>query len=190
ETIASRPRPTTLFAHASAEFLPNTRARRSGVSSFRLTCTSPLLAMCRRRRAGGVDVMPDSAVRPSLSDRLTSRRGAWVSLGLVLLVMVLLFGAFGSAKAPEGNAAAPPDSESARTSALLDEFPNADRQSVLVVTTRDDGAALSDADLAGLKDLLPVLDERTDADATGPLVSEDGKATLLVAPISVGETNT
>ncbi|OIU85833.1 MMPL family transporter [Microbacterium sp. AR7-10] len=134
--------------------------------------------------------MPDSAVRPSFSDRLTSRRGAWVSLGLALLVMVLLFGAFGSAKAPEGNAAAPPDSESARTSALLDEFPNAGRQSVLVVTTRDDGAALTDADLAGLKDLLPVLDERTDADATGPLVSEDGKAALLVAPITVGETNT
>ncbi|PKI90878.1 hypothetical protein CW368_09460 [Actinomycetales bacterium SN12] len=134
--------------------------------------------------------MPDSAVRPSLSDRLTSRRGAWVSLGLVLLVMVLLFGAFGSAKAPEGNAGAPTDSESARTSALLDEFPNADRQSVLVVTTRDDGAALTDADLTGLKDLLPVLDERTDADATGPLVSEDGKAALLVAPITVGETNT
>ncbi|WP_313358019.1 MMPL family transporter [Microbacterium sp.] len=134
--------------------------------------------------------MPDSAVRPSFSDRLTSRRGAWVSLGLVLLVMVLLFGAFGSAKAPEGNTAAPPDSESARTSALLDEFPNADRQSVLVVTTRDDGAALTDADLAGLKDLLPVLDQRTDADATGPLVSEDGEAALLVAPITVGETNT
>ncbi|WCD92862.1 MMPL family transporter [Microbacterium sp. nov. GSS16] len=134
--------------------------------------------------------MPDSAVRPSFSDRLTSRRGAWVSLGLVLLVMVLLFGAFGSAKAPEGNASAPADSESARTSALLDEFPNADRQSVLVVTTRDDGAALTDADLAGLTELLPVLDERTDADATGPLVSEDGKAALLVAPITVGETNT
>lgn len=134
--------------------------------------------------------MPDSAVRPSFSDRLTSRRGAWVSLGLVLLVMVLLFGAFGSAKAPEGNASAPSDSESARTSALLDEFPNADRQSVLVVTTRDDGAALTDADLAGLTDLLPVLDERTDADATGPLVSEDGRAALLVAPITVGETNT
>ncbi|MGW9627833.1 MMPL family transporter [Microbacterium sp. NPDC055521] len=134
--------------------------------------------------------MPDSAVRPSFADRLTSRRGAWVSLGLVLLVMVMLFGAFGSAKAPEGNTAAPPTSESGRASALLDEFPNADRQSVLVVTTRDDGAALTDADLAGLKDLLPVLDEHTDADATGPLVSEDGEAALLVAPITIGETNT
>ncbi|PYC99804.1 MMPL family transporter [Microbacterium esteraromaticum] len=134
--------------------------------------------------------MPDSAVRPSFSDRLTSRRGAWVSLGLVLLVMVLLFGAFGSAKAPEGNAAAPTDSESARVSALLDEFPDADRQSVLVVSTRDDGAELTDGDLAGLEDLLPVLDEKTDADTTGPLVSEDGEAALLVAPIAVGDTNT
>jgi RND superfamily putative drug exporter len=113
-----------------------------------------------------------------------------VSLGLVLLVMVLLFGAFGSAKAPEGNAAAPTDSESARVSALLDEFPDADRQSVLVVSTRDDGAELTDGDLAGLEDLLPVLDEKTDADTTGPLVSDDGKAALLVAPIAVGDTNT
>lgn len=134
--------------------------------------------------------MPDSAVRPSFSDRLTSRRGAWVSLGLVLLVMVLLFGAFGSAKAPEGNSAAPTESESARVSALLDEFPDADRQSVLVVSTRDDGAELTDDDLAGLEDLLPVLDEKTDADTTGPLVSEDGEAALLVAPIEVGATNT
>ncbi len=134
--------------------------------------------------------MPDSAVRPSFSDRLTSRRGAWVSLGLVLLVMVLLFGAFGSAKAPEGNAAAPTDSESARVSALLDEFPDADRQSVLVVSTRDDGAELTDDDLTGLEDLLPVLDEKTDAGTTGPLVSEDGEAALLVAPIAVGDTNT
>lgn len=133
--------------------------------------------------------MPDSAVRPSLSDRLTSRRGAWVSLGVVLLFMVLLFGAFGSAKAPARNASAPTDSESARTSALLDEFPHADRQSVLVVTTRDDDAVLTGDDLAGLHDLLPVLDAQTDAGTTGPLVSDDGKAALLVAPVAVGETN-
>jgi len=103
--------------------------------------------------------------------------------------MVLLFGAFGSAKAPGGNAQAPADSESARTSELMAKFPNADRQSVLVVASHTDGSTLSDSDVSALAGLLPVLDEYADADTTGPLLSEDNKAALLVTPIKVGETN-
>ena len=103
--------------------------------------------------------------------------------------MVLLFGAFGSAKAPGGNAQAPADSESARTSELMAKFPNADRQSVLVVASHKDGSTLSDSDVSALAGLLPVLDEYADADTTGPLLSEDQKAALLVTPIKVGETN-
>jgi len=133
--------------------------------------------------------MAELRSRHPLSDRLTSRRGAWVSLGLVLLVMVLLFGAFGSAKAPAGNAQAPAASESARVSELLATFPDADRQSVLVVASRDDGAKLTAAQVGELKDLLPVLDEKADADSTGPLISEDGEAAVLITPIRVGETN-
>ncbi|BDZ39815.1 MMPL family transporter [Microbacterium suwonense] len=128
--------------------------------------------------------------RHPLSDRLTSRRGAWIWMGAALLVMFVLFGAFGSAKAPAGNAQAPTASESARVAALLDTFPNADRQSVLVVASRDDGAKLTDAEIGELKALLPVLDEHADADSTGPLLSDDGKAAVLVTPIKVGETNT
>jgi len=103
--------------------------------------------------------------------------------------MVLLFGAFGSAKAPGGNAQAPAYSESARTSELMAKFPNADRQSVLVVASHTDGSTLSDSDVSALAGLLPVLDEYADADTTGPLLSEDQKAALLVTPIKVGETN-
>lgn len=134
--------------------------------------------------------MAELRVRHHFSDRLTSRRGAWISLGLVLLIMFLLFGAFGSAKAPAGNAQAPAASESARTSDLLAKFPNADRQSVLVVASREDGAGLTDAEVGDLKELLPMLDERSDADSSGPLLSEDGKAAVIVTPIKVGETNT
>lgn len=133
--------------------------------------------------------MADSAQRSHFSDSLTSRRGAWLSLGIVLVLMVLLFGAFGSAKAPGGNAQAPADSESARTSELMAKFPNADRQSVLVVASHKDGSTLSDSDVSALAGLLPVLDEYADADTTGPLLSEDNKAALLVTPIKVGETN-
>lgn len=133
--------------------------------------------------------MADSAQRSRFSDMVTSRRGAWFSLGIVLVLMVLLFGAFGSAKAPGGNAQAPADSESARTSELMAKFPNADRQSVLVVASQKDGSTLSDSDLSDLAGLLPVLDEHADADSSGPLLSEDNKAALLVTPIKVGETN-
>ena len=108
------------------------------------------------------------------SDRLVSRKGAWISFAASLVMMLALFGLFGSAKAPAGVDPAPPSSESGQVDALLDEFPNADEQSVLVVASRDDGAALSDADLAALDD---------------PIVSEDGKAALVVKPITVGESN-
>ncbi|GAB6857540.1 MMPL family transporter [Microbacterium xylanilyticum] len=134
--------------------------------------------------------MAVSRARRPFSDRLTSRGGAWVSLGLVVLIMVALFGVFGSAKAPARNDQAPVGAESSRTSELLAEFPNADRQSVLVVASRDDGAKLSEGEIEELKDLLPVLDARSDAVSSGPMVSDDGKAAVLITPIKVGETNT
>lgn len=103
--------------------------------------------------------------------------------------MVALFGVFGSAKAPARNDQAPIGSESTRTSELLSKFPNADRQSVLVVASRDDGAMLSAAQIEELKGLRPVLDTHADAASAGPIVSEDGKAAVLITPIRVGETN-
>lgn len=103
--------------------------------------------------------------------------------------MTTLFGVFGSAKAPEGGAQAPSGSESAKTAALMREFPDADRQSVLVVASRDDGETLSPDDVAALTELLPVLGEHADADPSGPLMSDDGEAALLVTPIRVGDTN-
>ncbi len=134
--------------------------------------------------------MAVSRARRPFSDRLTSRGGAWVSLGLVVLIMVVLFGVFGSAKAPARNDQAPAGAESTRTSELLGKFPNADRQSVLVVASRDDGAKLSEGEIEELKGLLPVLDARSDAASSGPMVSDDGKAAVLITPIKVGETNT
>ena len=141
-------------------------------------------------RTGEVGGMDDSSPRRRFSDALTSRRGAWISLSVVLLVLVALFGVFGSAKAPARNAQAPEDSESTRVSELLAEFPGADQQSVLVVAERGDGGALTAADIQALSALLPVLQIHASAEPTGPMVSDDGKAALLVTPITVGETNT
>ena len=132
-----------------------------------------------------------SEVRPrnSLPERLTSRRGAWVSLVIVLLAFVTLFGLFSGADAPSGSDVAPPASESAQVSDLLEEFPDRDEQSVLIVATRDDGAALTDADLAAVADLTPAIDEQTGLEPSRPFTSDDGAAAVIQAPITVGDDN-
>lgn len=130
-----------------------------------------------------------TATRARLSDRLTSRRGAWISLGIVLLVFVALFGLFSRIDAPSGNDTAPADSESSRVSALLDEFPDADEQSVIVVASRADAGELTASDIDALGDLVPALDDHTGLESSPPSISDDGEAAVIVAPITVGEDN-
>jgi len=139
---------------------------------------------------GEVGGMADSLVRSRFSDRLTSRRGAWIALGVAVLVMAALFGVFGGAKAPARTGQAPAGSEATHVSQLMERFPDADRQSVLVVAMREDGAELSQAEVEGLEGLLPVLDAQAAAVPSGPMVSEDGRAAVLVTPIAVGADNT
>lgn len=118
---------------------------------------------------------------------LTSRRGAWVSLGLSLLAMALLFGWLGTAQAPARTGLAPAGSESQRVAELLREWPDADVQSVLVVASRSDGQVLSAKDLAALESLRPVLDAMSVAPSTGPMVSADSVAALFTVPMSIGK---
>ena len=133
--------------------------------------------------------MSEVRVRNSLPERLTSRRGAWISIVIVLLAFVALFGLFGRADAPAGNDAAPPSSESARVDKALEQFPNRDQQSVLIVATPDDGAALTDGDLAALMDLVPAIDAETGLEASRPFTSDDGEAAVIQTPITVGDDN-
>ncbi|WP_293878616.1 MMPL family transporter [uncultured Brevibacterium sp.] len=134
--------------------------------------------------------MTTSTNTQSFADRLTSRRGAWITLGVSLLILVALFGVFGKAKAPVGTNLAPADSESMQTAELMKKFPEADRGTILVVATRDDGAELTEDQLAQLKDLLPVLDDHLGAESNGPLPSEDKKAALLVTGMQVSDAST
>jgi len=126
-------------------------------------------------------------VRSGFSDTLTSRRGARVALGVVLVVLVSLFGLFGGAKAPQRTAHAPVDSESHQVAELLATFPDADIQSVLVVASRADSRSLTEGDVESLRSFMPVLDASADAESNGPVVSEDGAAAVIVVPIRVGE---
>lgn len=133
--------------------------------------------------------MARSRILMRLPDHLTSRRGAWISLATVLVVFIALFGVFSGASNPAGNDAAPPDSESARASAVLAEFPDADKQSVLIVGSRPDGAVLSSDDLAAMDALAPSIDAQTGHEASRALPSEDGKAAVIITPITVGADN-
>lgn len=146
--------------------------------------------MCGTRLLDEVDVMAYSFVRPRVSDRLTSRRGAWIALLVAALVVVALFGVFGNANAPARTGQAPVGSESIHVAELMERFPDADHQSVLVVATREDGAKLAPADVEALKALTPVLDAQSADKSSGPIASEDGKAAVLVTPIVVGSDNT
>lgn len=120
---------------------------------------------------------------------LTSRRGAWVSLGLALLIILTLFGALSSVEAPEsGNDSAPSTSESAEVGRLLAKFPGAEEQSVLIVAAPEHSGELTAADESALNDLEQALTD--DYDVSGPMVAEDGRAALFISPITVGANNT
>lgn len=136
---------------------------------------------------GGLLGMTDSPVRPQLSELLTSRRGAPIAIGVVVIVLVAVFGLFGGVEAPQRTAHAPVDSESHRAGELLATFPDADVQSVLVVGSRADAGVLTPADIEAIESLVPVLSSSAGAAANGPMVSEDAQATVIVVPITVGE---
>lgn len=124
-----------------------------------------------------------------LPELLTSRRGAWISLAVVLVLFTALFGVFGRASAPAGNDSAPPASESARAAALLAEFPDADKQSVLIVGSRSDGAELTSANRAAMDALAPSLNGQTGYEASPAMTSGDGEAAVITTPITVGADN-
>ena len=131
--------------------------------------------------------------RHGFADRITSKRGSWFTLIIGLVVMGVLFGVFGSAKAPEASEQAPAASESQRAQALLDEFPGADEQSVLIVATARDGGKITDSQKTELKDLAEALSRTASAslgEASEPILSEDGRAAVVLAPIQAGESNT
>ncbi|AZU01854.1 MMPL family transporter [Brevibacterium linens] len=124
---------------------------------------------------------------------LTSKRGSWLVLGGVVVLVALLFGLLSGAGEDRPSETAPADSESTQAHQILDKFPEADKQSVMVVASNEDGSELSADDQAELEKLGGSLgdsggDESTAA-VTGPILSDDRQAALLMVPITVGLTN-
>lgn len=129
-------------------------------------------------------------LRLSLPERLTSRRGAWISLAVVLLAIVALFGLLSSAQTPPGNSISPNNSESATVKGLTNQFPGSDEGSVLIVATRDDGGVLTKANMADLTGLSKGIDATTGHEAMKAFASEDGRAAVIQTAIDLGTDNT
>jgi RND superfamily putative drug exporter len=126
---------------------------------------------------------------PSLLDRIaaltTGRRSAWAVLALSFVLVALVMG-LGSTTS-SGSAAPnslPEDAESARVAELRQEFEGADSLPAIAVYTREDGAALTEADLAALGQAPARFAEVVDV-PTSPLVpAPDGEAVLVSIPVS------
>lgn len=116
---------------------------------------------------------------------LTSRRGGWISLLIAVVAFTALLGALGRVSLPAGNDVAPPDSESARAAVLAEQFPNADERTVLLVASRDDGARLDADDIASIGGLAVDVKTETGQQPHGPLVSDDGKAAVIQATLTL-----
>ena len=121
----------------------------------------------------------------ALSRVLTSRRGAWVSLVVGILVLVGIIGAFGRATMSPAGQGGPPDSESARVAALVEEFPDADDRTLLVVASTLDGETLSADQSEGLGRLAEALKSDGAARVLGPFPSDDGRAAVVQVTTTV-----
>ncbi|WP_350269710.1 MMPL family transporter [Brevibacterium sp. CBA3109] len=136
------------------------------------------------------------------ANTLVSKRGSWFVLGGVVILVTLLFGLLSGAGEDRANESAPADAESTQVDQLLKKFPGANKQSVMVVASHDDGSKLSSSEQTDLGKLGGSLGDYIDSSgssdssasgdaskATGPIMSDDGKAALLMVPIEVGLTN-
>ncbi len=127
---------------------------------------------------------------PVLGHRLTSRRGAWITLVLGLVASMLVLGA-PKADDPQTNIGrAPATSESARAAAVLATLPDHEIQPVLLVATREDGAMLTDADVAAMTQLGAALPTPAGHPASPATRSEDGMAAIVQLPTTATESNT
>ncbi|MGE2689216.1 MMPL family transporter [Mycolicibacterium pulveris] len=102
-----------------------------------------------------------------------SRRVSWIVAVLVVAVSGVLMALIGSDDSSGRSPVPVPDTaESARVDQARAQFPGGDSAPAIIVVTREDGAALSPADLGAVEQKWPAQ------------VSADGQAALAVVPLS------
>ncbi|MTB72637.1 MMPL family transporter [Arsenicicoccus sp. MKL-02] len=125
-----------------------------------------------------------------LADAVTSRRGAWATLVLALLVTTALMGALRGAEIARADETLPPGSESARAATLLAGFPRSELSPVMVVMTRYDERPLAAGDLASAQRVGEAAAGSVGQRASRPIASQDGRAVLVSIPVRADRPNT
>ncbi|MGB7364689.1 MAG: MMPL family transporter, partial [Rhodococcus sp. (in: high G+C Gram-positive bacteria)] len=136
--------------------------------------------------------MTDNSVWDRVAALVTGRR-SWIVAVLVLLVSGALIGAVGSNSAAESAPTSlPADADSARVGQLLEQFPDADISSVILVVTRADGGQLTGTDLASIADAqarMNDVDRGIDAGGGAPVIpAPDGAAAIAPVDVSTAES--
>lgn len=119
---------------------------------------------------------------------LSGRVTAWITLAASVAVVGLLFAIVPAGESDAFPSAGLPDTaESARVSALLEDFPSSDGTVGIVVWTRD-GDDLTDDDVAAITERAAALAEvSTTPEAVRPQVSDDGTAALVAVPLDADD---
>lgn len=115
---------------------------------------------------------------------ITGKATSWVILvaAIAISVAILALGS-GSEEETSPGVGLPSTAESARVTALLEEFPQADSSTALVVFSRD-GEKLDAADLAAVNEASTRLAELSaEGFVPPPAISEDGTAALAVVAL-------
>ncbi len=110
---------------------------------------------------------------------VTSRRSWALSLAVVILSLAFMAIVGENDSAGQAPSSVPTSADSAQVTELLAEFPGADTAPVLLVVSRDDGAALTPSDIEAAQQALGRLDDNPAPIVTAP----DGKATLGIVQV-------
>lgn len=123
-----------------------------------------------------------------LAGAVTGRRSWLIALVAALLGIGFMILIGENAAAGQSPRSLPDDCPSAQVEALSRQFPGGDRAPLIVVVSRNDGAALSPSDISAARaarDRAQVAAKPGTADGAAPaLPSKDGKAVLGIVPIS------
>ncbi|AXG14222.1 MMPL family transporter [Intrasporangium calvum] len=126
-----------------------------------------------------------------LISRLTSRRGAWATLLIALVVAAGIIGGLRTEPPVGGGAAGalPASAEAREVADLQTHFASGDQAPALVLWNRADGGPLTPADVSALRAQAPTISASVGAPRLPPTVAEDGRAALLPVPVDVDRTN-
>lgn len=117
--------------------------------------------------------------------QLTSRRGGWITLAVVLLSAFALIGGLRTDADPGRGAELPPAAEAAVAAAQRAELPGGDTVPLFAVATRD-GTPLTADDRAALDTLSAQLGQTLPTHTVG-IPSEDSAAMLLTLPLKADQ---